>query len=70
MQYVKTILNKHRRDLLATANAAELKLAEILDPHTEATVDQIRLYRVRAEEIARAIAILEQSDVVSIEDVR
>lgn len=71
MKYAIAVLEKHRRDLLATANAAELKMAEMLDPHTEATIDQIRSHRLHAEELQRSIAILNaNSDVVSIEDVR
>lgn len=71
MKYTIAVLAKHRRDLIATANARELKMGEMLDPHTEAAIDEVRLYRLRAEELQRAIAVLEASgDVVSIEDVR
>lgn len=71
MKYAIAVLDHHRRDLLATANAAELKMAEMLDPHTETTIDQIRMHRLHAEELQRSIAILNaNADVVSIEDVR
>lgn len=71
MEYTITLLAKHRRDLIATANELEMRMGKMLDPHTEATVDKVRQHRLRAEEIQRAIAILEKNDgVVSIEDVK
>lgn len=70
MRYAVELLEKRRRDHLATANALELKMGEMLEPNTEASVDVIRGHRVRAEELKRAVAVLNASDVVSIEDVK
>lgn len=55
------ILDKRRRDLLGAANSLELRMGEMLDPHTEATVDQVRAMRVEAEEMQRAIAVLREA---------
>ncbi len=70
MNYAIQILQKHRRDHIATANALELQMAKMLEPNTEATVDKVREYRLKAEGLQRAIAVLEQSNIVNIEDVR
>lgn len=70
MKYAIEILDKQRRDHLATANAIELRMAKMLDPHTEATADTVRKHRLQAEELQKAIAVLGSSDVVNIEDVR
>lgn len=70
MKYTIDVLRGHRRDLLATANELELRMGRMLDPHTEAAIDQIRTYRVRAEEIGRAIALLEQSNILNMEPSR
>jgi len=70
MKYAIDLLDKCRRDHIATANALELKMGEMLDPHTEASIDRVRKHRLQAEELARAVAVLKASGVVSIEDVR
>jgi hypothetical protein len=62
------LLQKHRRDHIATANALERKMGEMLDPNTEAAIDRIRQHRLLAEELQRAIVTLNSSTATNIED--
>ena len=67
MNYSIQILEVRRRDHIATANALELRIGEMLDPNSEAAIDRVRTHRLHAEELARAILLLRQSNVVNIE---
>lgn len=66
MNYPIEILTKLWRDHIATANAMELRMGKMLDPDSEAAVDRVRTHRLKAEELGRAISLLEQSNVVNI----
>ena len=70
MKYTIEVLSKLRRDHLGAASALELQMAEMLDPNTEAAIDRIRQHRLHAEELHRAILVLQSSNVVNIEDAR
>jgi hypothetical protein len=70
MKYPIEILQQRRRDHIATANALELKMADMLDPNTDAAIDNVRKHRLKAEELQRAIIVLDRNNVTNIEDAR
>lgn len=62
MIYAIKLLDRVRRDHLATANELEMRMGQMLDPHTEAAVDTIRAHRIKAEELQRAIVRLSKME--------